>query len=124
MVAGTDSVLDRIYPQGASQRHALGVYAIELAEREDRGEITREQAEGLYQAYMQQNPVDGDKPSPELKKSKIGDGRPAISGWRTLSMGALYQPWRALFSKSRCLVGTICWNRHCLNISRACNIPC
>lgn len=56
MVAGSDAVLDRVDPQSTQQRHALGAYAVQLAEREDKGEITREQAENYYQQFLQQTP--------------------------------------------------------------------
>jgi hypothetical protein len=62
IVAGSDAVWDRADPQGAAQRHAMAAYAIQLAEREDRGEITREQAESLYQQFVQQTPGYGQAP--------------------------------------------------------------
>lgn len=53
IVAGTDLVLDKADPQSATTRHTLGAYAIKLAEQEDAGEITHEQAERLYLEFMQ-----------------------------------------------------------------------
>lgn len=56
IISGTDVILDKVHPEGTAQRHALGAYAIQLAEREDRGEITREQAEDLYMQFFRQTP--------------------------------------------------------------------
>ena len=56
IVTTTDAIWDKSVPEGSEARHALGSYAIQLAEREDRGEITREQAENLYLQFLQQTP--------------------------------------------------------------------
>jgi hypothetical protein len=56
IVSSTDAIWDQAFPQGSEERHALGAYAVQLAEREDRGEITREQAENLYMQFLQQTP--------------------------------------------------------------------
>jgi hypothetical protein len=56
IVTATDAIWDKSLPEGSEARHALGIYAIQLAEREDRGEITREQAENLYMQFLQQTP--------------------------------------------------------------------
>jgi len=56
IVTATDAIWDKSLPEGSEARHALGSYAIQLAEREDRGEITREQAENLYMQFLQQTP--------------------------------------------------------------------
>jgi hypothetical protein len=62
IVTATDAIWDKASPQGSEARHALGSYAIQLAEREDRGEITREQAENLYMQFLQQTPGMGIPP--------------------------------------------------------------
>lgn len=62
IVTATDAIWDKAAPQGSEARHALGSYAIQLAEREDRGEITREQAENLYMQFLQQTPGMGIPP--------------------------------------------------------------
>jgi len=62
IVTATDAIWDKAAPQGSEARHALGSYAIQLAEREDRGEITREQAENLYMQFLQQTPGIGIPP--------------------------------------------------------------
>jgi len=62
IVTATDAIWDKEAPQGIEVRHALGSYAIQLAEREDRGEITREQAENLYMQFVQQTPGMGIPP--------------------------------------------------------------
>ena len=62
IVSSTDEVWDQAFPQGKEERHALGAYAIQLSEREDRGEITREQAENLYMQFLQQTPGMGPPP--------------------------------------------------------------
>ncbi len=56
IVTSTDAIWDKSLPETSEARHALGSYATQLAEREDRGEITREQAENLYQQFLQQTP--------------------------------------------------------------------
>lgn len=56
IVTATDAIWDKSLPQGSEARHSLGAYAIQLAEREDRGEITRDQAENLYMQFLQQTP--------------------------------------------------------------------
>ena len=56
IVTATDAIWDQSLPEGIEARHALGSYAIQLAEREDRGEITREQAENLYMQFLRQTP--------------------------------------------------------------------
>lgn len=56
IVTATDAIWDKAHPEGSEARHALGSYAIQLAAREDRGEITREQAENLYMQFLQQTP--------------------------------------------------------------------
>lgn len=56
IVTTTDAIWDKSLPEGSEARHALGSYAIQLAEREDRGEITREQAENLYLQFLQKTP--------------------------------------------------------------------
>lgn len=57
IITATDAVLDQSHPESTQQRRSLGAYAIQLAEREDRGEITREQAENLYMQFFQQTPA-------------------------------------------------------------------
>lgn len=64
IVTSSDAVWDRADPQGTTQRRALGDYAIQLAEREDRGEISREQAEKLYQQFVSKNFPSLTKPGP------------------------------------------------------------
>lgn len=56
IVTATDAIWDKSLPESSEARHALGSYAIQLAEREDRGEITHEQAENLYMQFLQQTP--------------------------------------------------------------------
>jgi len=53
IVQGTDAAWDKAYPSGSKERHALGDYAVQLAVREDKGEITLQQAEDLYQTFLQ-----------------------------------------------------------------------
>lgn len=62
IVTATDAIWNITLPQGSESRHALGSYAIQLAEREDRGEITRAQAENLYMQFLQQTPGVGIPP--------------------------------------------------------------
>lgn len=56
IVSATDDIWDKAAPNSKEDRRALGSYAIQLAEREDRGEITRERAENLYLQFLQQTP--------------------------------------------------------------------
>ena len=56
IVSSTDDIWDKAAPKSKEDRRALGSYAIQLAEREDRGEITRERAENLYMQFLQQTP--------------------------------------------------------------------
>ena len=65
IIAATDVILDQTHPESAQQRHSLGAYAIQLAEREDRGELTREQAENLYMQFLQQSSALGLPPQKE-----------------------------------------------------------
>lgn len=56
IITSTDQIWDRVQPEDREYRKALGDYAVQLAERQDRGEISKEQAENLYMQFMQQTP--------------------------------------------------------------------
>lgn len=55
MVESTDSILNQADPGTIKQRQTLGQFAIQLANQEDKGEITREEAETRYQQFVEAN---------------------------------------------------------------------
>ena len=68
IVSSTDDIWDKAAPSSKEDRRALGSYAIQLAEREDRGEITRERAENLYMQFLQQTPGLSMPPNPSRQQ--------------------------------------------------------
>jgi len=55
MVESTDAILNQADPGTMKDRHAIGEFAIQLADQEDKGEITREEAEARYQRFVEAN---------------------------------------------------------------------
>lgn len=56
IVSKTDAILDQTHPETRKLRQSISAYAIQLAEREDRGEISHEQAENLFMQFVEQTP--------------------------------------------------------------------
>ena len=55
MVESTDAILNQVDPGTVRERQTLGQFAIQLANQEDKGEITREEAETRYQQFVESN---------------------------------------------------------------------
>ena len=53
MVESTDAILNQADPVTMKERQTLGQFAIQLANQEDKGEITREEAETRYQQFVE-----------------------------------------------------------------------
>ena len=51
LVKGNEAIWSQSVSDGQKERQQLGAYAIQLAEQEDRGTITREQAESQYEEF-------------------------------------------------------------------------
>ena len=62
IVTKTDAILDRTHPETTDVRRSISAYAIQLAEREDRREITHDQAENLFMQFVQHTPGAGIPP--------------------------------------------------------------
>jgi hypothetical protein len=52
LVSGNDALWEQSVSDGQKERQQLGAYAIQLAEQEDQGLISREEAESKYVAYQ------------------------------------------------------------------------
>ena len=66
IVSKTDAILDRTHPETRELRRSVGAYAVQLAEREDRGEISHEQAEDLFMQFVDQTPESAPPPGSSL----------------------------------------------------------